>query len=739
MTAEDDAKLALLRETLQDNVDFTTYETEVYLALVRGGAQTMTDIAETSEVPKQRVYDIVDRLRERGFAEVIDDYPQKAYAVDPAEAFSSIRTQLSQAEEYLEELHDTVETVESGVALFKSESTVKRYISNLLQTAERDILLLTPVERLGVVVDELERCTDQQIRVVVSNVSPESDEFEDGLSSLPDAVDEVRFVSTREDFALTTDRRRGLYWVQEGHEHADDDGQGYYVTNPSLALVLDRFLSESIWPLAKPLAGETERPALPKEYIRIRDCLADVSRLTDAHPVDAFEVWFEGYDTETGEKVTKQGTLTSYYYTEYDIRASLTVDVQTATESIDSPAVTVGDAGTRNVDYAATRIELRQNGTTHTTRLDDETRRYLDACRTELPDRFGDGSVVLCFDAFVDRMREFIHREEGGDYEQIRKFDSFRESLVRYEASDAPPRVEWRQTRTEPGGLVAHAGGVFDELGYDVTLVGRMGDPVRPEFTERFADQTMVTLGETSSTDYVWFEDRKFLLTEPNFEPLDWDRIADRVGTEAFADHVDGTAVMTIGSWYSTPELVEIIDALRTNVWPALSSPPRHVHFVPGEVTQLSPAELEAGCESVAALDDAVPVTLTANRSQTRRFRDVLLDEDGTETTPTVERIRDRFGVSRYVMHSQRGATMATRDEVLSARAPQVVNPHQFRNVDEHFLSGMSLALAEGLTSGPALVLANAVASFFMQHERPPTSEEIRSFVAEYSTYFTES
>ncbi|MFC6976018.1 hypothetical protein ACFQL1_17080 [Halomicroarcula sp. GCM10025709] len=37
MTAEDEAKMALLRETMEANADFTTYETEVYLALVRGG------------------------------------------------------------------------------------------------------------------------------------------------------------------------------------------------------------------------------------------------------------------------------------------------------------------------------------------------------------------------------------------------------------------------------------------------------------------------------------------------------------------------------------------------------------------------------------------------------------------------------------------------------------------------------------------------------------------------------
>jgi hypothetical protein len=398
--------------------------------------------------------------------------------------------------------------------------------------------------------------------------------------------------------------------------------------------------------------------------------------------------------------------------------------------------VTVGDTGARNVDYAASRIELRQNGTTHTSEIDSETRRHLEACRTELPDSFGDASAVLCFDAFIDRMREFIHRAPGGDYERIRKFDAFREELVRYETSDAPPRVEWRETRTEPGGLVAHVGGVFDELGYDVTLIGRMGDPIRPEFAHPFQNQTLVTLGQVTSTDYVWFEDRKFLLTEPNFDRINWQVIEDRIGASEFAGFVDGNTVLSIGSWYSTAELVDIVDAFRTELWPRLEAPPKHVHFVPGEVTHLSPAELERGCEALAALDDVVTVTITASRSQTRRFRDALLD-DGGDTEPTVERLRRRFGVSRYVMQSHNGATVATPDEVLSARAPQVVDPHQLRNAEEHFLSGMTLALTEDLSPGASLVLANSVASIFMRHNRAPEPAELRSFIAEYDTYLS--
>lgn len=97
------------------------------------------------------------------------------------------------------------------------------------------------------------------------------------------------------------------------------------------------------------------------------------------------------------------------------------------------------------------------------------------------------------------------------------------------------------------------------------------------------------------------------------------------------------------------------------------------------------------------------------------------------------------MGVTRFVLHSQRGATLASPDETISVQAPQVVNPRQIRNVVAHFISGLALGLAEGMSDGTALVVANSVSSYFMRHDKSPTPRELRSFLAEYDAFFLES
>ena len=738
MTTEDDAKLAMLRETLQQNVGLSKYEADVYLALIRGGTQTMTDLAETSDVPKQRVYDTISSLRESGFVEVIDDYPRKAYAVDPTEALVSVQSQIERAEDYLEELHDTVETVESGVALFKSEATIKKYVRDMIATAEQDLLMLVPYDRLDEVTEVLDGNEDVRTRIILSDLP--SDRLTDGGFSIdrsvPDAIDDLRGITSTEDFALVADRDRALYWSRQTLNHADAEEQGYYVTNPRLALVLDRFVSESVWPLARPLRGRSLRPKLPTNYLRIRDCLSDISTLTDSQPLTAFEIEFTGYDTDTGEEVTRSGTLTNFYFTEYDVRTSLTVDLHADAEDVESSLVTVGGTGTRDVDYAAQRITLRERDDGNGDRFDDETEGHLSTCRSQLPHEFGDASIVAAFDAFIDQMRELVENRSGTEYDRVSQFESFRESLVGFEASEVAPRVQWRKTRTQPGGHVAHVGNVFDRLGYDVTLVGRLGDPIRSEFIRDFRDQTLVTVGETTCTDYVRFENRNLLFTEPNFEPLDWETIRERVDLSELADYVDGTSIVTIGTWWATPELPDILSGMASDLWPRLSSPPDYVHVSPAEVHDYTTEEIRRGCDALSELNERVPVVVTANRQQTRQFREALaVSDDGSR--PTVEGIRDRLGVSRYVMHSLDGATLTTPDEFFTVNAPRVSNPRRVRNVDDHFKSGYALGLAEGCSDGAALVLGNAVAGYFVRHDKSPNAEELRSFIGDYDVYFS--
>ncbi|WP_276224465.1 TrmB family transcriptional regulator sugar-binding domain-containing protein [Haloarcula halophila] len=532
------------------------------------------------------------------------------------------------------------------------------------------------------------------------------------------------------------DRDHALYWARRGFRGQSEDDQAYYVSNPRLVFVLDRFVSESVWPYARSIAGQERSASLPSEYLRIRDCLEDIDELADRRPIDDIEVKFEGYDTESGEAVERAGTLTSYYFTEYDIRASLTLSLHLDADTVQPTLASVGGIGARKVDYAAERIVIREYDGHDSNDPTNETARYLKQCRSELPTELGDASIAIGFDAFVDRMREFI--EPSGDrYNHISQFERFRESLVKYEASESSPRALWRETETEPGGHASHLGNVFNGLGYDLTLVGRFGSPIHPEFESAFNDQTIISVGPTTSTDYVRFKNRNFLLTEPNTDPLNWSTLTEQSDRSKLVDSFDETAAVALGTWWATPDLPDILEGMAEELWPQLESPPSFVHLSTGQVSELSSETIEWGCDALKKLDEHVSVVVTANRDQTRQLCDTLVPDSGTKSS--VQRLRKQLGVSQFVMHSLKGATLASADGVLTVSTPQIPSPRRVRNVDDHFKSGYVLGLAEGLSAGASLVLGNAIAGYFVRYDRTPDEEELRSYLADYHAHYEES
>lgn len=738
-----EAEDTVLQETLEENIGMSQYEASVYLALIRGGKQSMTEISESSGVPKQRVYDTVSDLRNEGFVEVIDDYPRKAYAIDPSEALSPIKQQITRTEERLDELHEAVEEVEGGVALFKSEPTIKKYIRKVIESVEDSLFLLLPRKHLNTFRDDLTALpSDVHSRLIVSDLTEDDVDGDDIYldESLSALADDVHGVTSNEPLMVSADRERAFYWTHGSKRKMTSEMQGFYITNPELGFLFDRFLSDSIWPLARPVnpTGEPDWPTFPKEYIRLKDCLSDLKRVTRERALESFEVEFEGYDTGTGEAVTKRGTVAGYYFTEFDIRATLKVELDPEYDSGTADVVTVGGWKATYEDYQARRLTVwEKSGKDHPATIDDETERHLLRCREEIPEEFGDSRIALGMDAFVDRMREFVEERNGSrDYESMRKFGDLKELLIEFEASDSVPVIEWVPTETIPGGHTVHLGQVFDDFGYDLTVFGTFGEPTHSVFEDVFSTHDVLSAGEPTFADYILFEDGKLILREPNFDQVDWDTVVEEIGIETLAESVDGTTVLGFGSWSNIPSLPSVWDGFRDEIWPLLETPPNSVVISPADIQQMSPDLVKDGLQSLRALDDVVPVTVTTNRTQAKRLLTVL-DEEGTDSSlsNTAMTLRNEIGVSKFVVHTLLEAALARESGIVTARAPRP-DPEQVTNSDAHFDTGLTLGHAEGLSDGTSLILANTVAGCFMREGVPPTEESIRHLLDRYDTLF---
>lgn len=733
-----DTTEAEIRSSLQRDLNMSKYQSQVYFSLVRGGKQTMRELAERSEVPKQRVYDVVEELRNRGFVELNESYPKQAYAVEPSEPIGPIQEQLGTIRNRLEAMHQTASDFDSGIAQFRSRSTIKKYVAKLLASSQRTVFLLTSVERFDLFEEELRALEDVQVRIIVSGL--DGNRIKEGEITLNRPISEIaasaRGMLQSEPFILCVDRTEAFFWPSASAVDQQTQ-EGFYVTDEELAFVFDRFLSDTIWPVGYPIQGAEERSeiALPTQYFRIRDCLTGLQRIADEVPIDALEIVFDGVERLSGAQVTREGTLAGYYRSKFDDSAYLEVDVRNDSSVPTPNIVTVGGWKSQRADYRAEHVTLRASEDWSPETLAKETKTQIIACEEALPKELSSKSVLVGFDGYIDHIRRLVgERKNPRMYDEIDEFDTFREMLARSAAKDKTLQFEWVESERLPGGHTSHLGQALNRVGYDSQLVGYFGHPIREEFSDEFAESDLLSIGQPTVTEYLQFKDGKVMFTESGtHQVLNWETLREYVPPEKFANYLNGAQLMSIGGWALITEISSIWEGIHEQVYPLLSSPPENILICASETQHLKETTMRSDMESLHVLDGSIPVTLVMSAEQVKRLEEVFLPDDTVQRSlrNRVELLRRELEISRLAITSENESVLVTSDEQHRVGVPSELRSEG--TFEDHFAAGIALGLGEELSEQSTLVLGNVLASYFKQYRRPPSYPELRSFLDEHA------
>jgi len=722
-----------IRRLLQENVGMSEYEADVYFALIQKGKQSMKELADVSGVPKQRVYDIVDDLREEGFVELDDSYPKKAYAIEPEETFKPIESRLTTVRDRLQDLHKAVSNIESGVAQFQTLSSITKYVSTLIESAENTIFLLSSRERIALFEEELQGLENTQIRLVLTDID-DLDDSVDNLQAL-EVVDHVRTTPLSEPFVLSVDRDGGFFWPESSGIEVNVKHEGYYVTNSELAFLFDRFLSDSIWPLANPVEyDEADESTLPGTYYRLQDCLTDLRTITAEQPTESIGIEFDGYDTDTEERVTIRGTLTEFYTSLFDSRAYLEL-VPESSEDISESTITVGEWNTQTEDYKAYRIELFEEPSWQWGEMEIETREAVDKCLEEFPKEITPQSVAVGFDGYIDHVRHLVgERKSAQMFDQLAHFDSYHEMVGHAKVSDRTLKFEWVEEERIAGGHTAHFTGSVKSLGHDVTSVGFFGEPIRDEFDTLFDNGDALSLGEPTLTEYIYFDDGKIMYTEASPQTLNWEMLQQYASLEQITDALEGVSLVSIGGWALQSGIPTLWEGMSEEVIPNLESPPEQILVCVTEINRLTETTLRSDLESLYRLDDRIPVTLVVTRDQATHLAEVLLpQESGRVATPTIASdLSTNLDVDRVVICSTSESVLGTNGDTIAVRTPEITDPAEEGTLEDHFTAGFGVGLIEDLSPKNTVVLGNAVAGYYKQHRTVPDVSDLREFLETY-------
>ena len=151
-----------LVKRIKDYFNLNIYETKVWLALLSKGVASAGEIAELSEVPRSRTYDVLESLEKRGFAMVRIGKPVKYISVKPTEVLEKMKnktmheaqekvlvlTNLKETPEYaeLEQLHNVgILPIKPHdlMGSLRGRSSVLSKIREMFENAQKEVILCT--------------------------------------------------------------------------------------------------------------------------------------------------------------------------------------------------------------------------------------------------------------------------------------------------------------------------------------------------------------------------------------------------------------------------------------------------------------------------------------------------------------------------------------------------------------------------------------------------------------------
>ena len=301
---------ATLRDTLED-AGLSQYQSEAYITLLRMGSASATEIADGCSVPPARIYDVIRDLERKGYVETYEQDSLHARAVEPGTVLSELRSRadlLSSAAEEIETRWEAPAVDRHKISIVKRFRTVFDRAAEAIANAEDEVQLSVSESNLEELHEVLSDAVDRGVIVKISlNADTRDDPAPPSADRFEGVATEVRYRPLPTPFIALVDRTNACFAPTRGSLNE----YGVLIHDRSLTYIFHWYFLTCLWEAWDELYSvrSAEPPII---YTDIRRCLRDIEPLFAAGEKVLLTV--EGYDTTTGDRVTRKGQVTDLAY-----------------------------------------------------------------------------------------------------------------------------------------------------------------------------------------------------------------------------------------------------------------------------------------------------------------------------------------------------------------------------------------------------------------------------------------
>ena len=339
------------------------------------------------------------------------------------------------------------------------------------------------------------------------------------------------------------------------------------------------------------------------------------------------------------------------------------------------------------------------------------------------------GKILLGCDGFVDETYEIVEvRKSQAEFTPMKRLKQFGELLV--ERADGGVGVELVPKRRCEGGFGINTGRVAACLGLHPCLPGLYGQQAIDPAYEEFKDICeLASLGDPALTIALEFSDGKVLMS--NLEAvssLTWEDFEKHFGPEKLKALFSGVDILGLGYWSLTANFDGLFQGFMSQYETA--RPPRRMFFDFADIKKKASEAFIKSLEMIRAYNSKIPMTFSLNEHEVLE----LFSRVGVGKTelkpeailPALTAAREKIGFDELVVHTPdfAAASNATEGEAFALQERQT-NVIRLAGAGDSFNGGFLCASLGNLPLKERLVVANAVAAFFVNHATGPNKEEL--------------
>ncbi|WP_435196292.1 TrmB family transcriptional regulator [Natronomonas sp. EA1] len=345
----DDRDEVVLEEELRV-LGLSDTEIATYLALLSRGEATTSTVSEDAGVTQRAIYDIAERLENRGLVRVNDHAsPTTIRAVPPDEAISSLSARLESMTPALDERYNEIQPQAPEIQMVKSRRTALKHLQNSISQATSEIAVAVPEHVFPSIEQELRAAVERGVLVFL--LIGKRDPHDGDAQRFAGVADVVRCWSESLPLVYAVDGESAMVGSANILASTQETEDAVSVSETGLAgAILGLYLS-AYWPAATEVFV-TEPCSLPRTFAWFRQ--ATLHAVLHQHA--GTDLWAD-VETDDGERITGWVTEVRQALVEPGTN-DFTLETSLCLET-DDGVVSVGGPGSFIEDYEATSVTLR--------------------------------------------------------------------------------------------------------------------------------------------------------------------------------------------------------------------------------------------------------------------------------------------------------------------------------------------------------------------------------------------